>query len=323
MVDFVPIEKGTTIRQPSTANLMVYSGDRIDLSGNGQPYYNVTGLPVFSVYPSPWNFRIQRPNSIMNGFFTRIGVTELCLEWFVPNISGDLGNNYINFTVGGFATPQLIALTSGFYTVKDALDSLVYVLNNNTYYSANSVVFSIAVAPIAVNDVGPPVSTTGQNVVYALCCEVASVPTSFAMSATLLRSYLDFDVTGSQDKRRVRAPDLRPYRFIDFISPDLTYAQGVKDGATNFYNDNVLVRWYFDFDSPPEFDAYGFPILMGYKPFCLRRAYNPPKQIRWETNLPIGNLGFQVVDENHNLVSNLGNARFDSAWLMTLQVSEV
>jgi len=286
---------------------------------NGQPYYNTIGLPVFTTYPSPWNFRIQRPNSIMNGFFTRIAVTELGLEWFVPNISSGLGNNGITFTVTGFATPQLIELSSGFYTVKEALDSLVYVLNNNTYYAANSVVFSIEASPRAVNG---PADTIGQNNLYALVCKVATVLTNFTMSNTLLYNYLDFDPTVSST-RRVRFPDLRPYRFIDFISPDLTYAQDVKDGATNFNNNNVLVRWYFDFDTPPELDAYGYPILMGYKPFCLRRAYNPPKQIRWESNLPIGNLGFQVVDENNNFVTNLGNARLDSAWLMTLQVSEV
>jgi hypothetical protein len=323
MVDYVPTEKGTPIRQPSTANLMIYSGDRVDLAENGQPVYTALGLPVFSTYPSPWDFRIQRPNSIMNGFFTRIGVTELALEWFVPNINGELGNNTITFSVTGFATAQTITLSSGFYTVKDALDSLVYVLNNNTYYLANSVVFSIALTPLATNTAGPPASTVGQNNLYALVCKVATVLTTYTMTDTLLRNYLDFDNTGSQSSRRIRFPDLRPYRFIDFISSDLTYAQDVKDGATNFYNDNVLVRWYFDFDTQPDYDAYGFPILMGYKPFCLRRAYNPPKQIRWTPNLPIGNLGFQVVDENHNRVTNIGNARLDSAWLMTLQVSEV
>jgi hypothetical protein len=55
MVDYVPVEKGTTVRQPSTANLMISSKDR-----------NLT------VYPNPFDFQITKQASIFNGFFTRI-----------------------------------------------------------------------------------------------------------------------------------------------------------------------------------------------------------------------------------------------------------
>ena len=93
----------------------------------------------------------------------------------------------------------------------------------------------------------------------------------------------------------------------------------MKDASTAKIVRDVLVRWYFAFDQPPTLDKYGFPILMGYTAFCLRRTYSPPKQIRWESNMPLGNLAFQLYDPSGNLVE----MDAASSWGMTLQVSEV
>lgn len=98
----------------------------------------------------------------------------------------------------------------------------------------------------------------------------------------------------------------------------LTYNQAVKDASTSPNERDVLCRWYFDYDNQTPTDGYGFPILMGYAPFCLRRLFNPPKQIQWETNIPVGNLSFQLYDDDGTLVPV--NSRTE--YLMTLQVSE-
>ena len=129
--------------------------------------------------------------------------------------------------------------------------------------------------------------------------------------------------SGFDIEHLVQAPDLRNYSYIDFLSSQLTYNQKLKDASTNAADNNVLCRWYFAWDNPPQLDGYGFPILQGYTSFVERRLFNPPKQIRWESNMPIGQLSFQIVDENGFLLSatepNIG-AYF--TWQMTLQVSE-
>jgi len=61
-------EKAVTIRYPATANLMIDSSDR-----------NTTRNP------SAWDFQITKNQSIQNGFFTRVGTTEVVLEWCEPN----------------------------------------------------------------------------------------------------------------------------------------------------------------------------------------------------------------------------------------------
>lgn len=312
MVDYVPIEKGMTIRQPSTANLMISSMDRQDVV-NGVPVLTPIGNPTYTTYPSPFDFQITKTNSIMNGYFTRVATTEVVLEWFVPNISATLNNRTFTVVITSVGT-FTVTIAQGFYTVQQALDQIVSALNAKSGISG-TYTFSIS---NGYNGTGLPR--------VCLKCVVTSggAGQSFTVTETVLSDLLDFSPGGGATSLAgIFAPDLRPYRYIDFTSTQLTYAQDLKDGSTNTQDRNVLCRWYFDFDNQTASDSYGFPILMGYQPFTLRRIFNPPKQIRWEPNLPIGNLSFQVVDEYGAIIVGQANQRLDSQWLMTLQVSEV
>jgi hypothetical protein len=114
-------------------------------------------------------------------------------------------------------------------------------------------------------------------------------------------------------------PDLRPYRYIDFVSSQLTYAQDLKDNSTAPTSRDVLCRWYFADDQLPTLDEYGFPILMGYTLFTYRRIFNPPKQIKWDSNQPVGNLAFEVYGDTGSI---LPASDPNTNWLMTLQFSE-
>jgi len=109
MSEFIPTEKGVPIRQPSTANLMVDSQNRatIDLSGNVE-------------YGTPANFYINKRQSILNGYFTRIGVTEVVLEWFQPNVNNEEDENgfYSNqFAITDASGTHAITIPVGFYNV--------------------------------------------------------------------------------------------------------------------------------------------------------------------------------------------------------------
>ena len=286
------IEKGTTIRQPSTANLMIDSEDR-----------------TAAIYNSPFNFQITKPQSLMNGFFSRIGTTEVVLEWCEENINSQWNNRTITVDISGIAPntysgTQTINLTSGFYTAKQALDLLCSDLTD--------------LSGTTGADFGMTNSLTGM----VLFCNGAH----FQFANTALAVALDIENTPSipidSDTTviPVVCPDIRPVRYIDFVSPQLTYCQDLKDNSTAPYPRDVLCRWYFSDDVPEEVDAYGFPIYMGYRPFNRRRLFNPPKQIKWDNNQVVGNLEFQLYDENSNQIAGETNSR--SQWLMTLQFSE-
>lgn len=287
-MEFVPNEKATPIRYPSTANLMIDSFDR-----------NLVQ------YPTCENFLITKNQSIMNGFFTRIGTTEVVLEWFSGNIGG--ANGQFAYTVNDVTTNFSLA---GFYTVASLIDDIVSNLNETT--SSTGLTWSAS----AVQGGGVSLTATGApDIVFSLVAPIL---------LTLTAETTEFSGTipaGGSESFEIDAStaDIRPVRYLDMVCTQLTNNQAVKDASTAQNVRDVLCRWYFDYDNQNPTDEYGFPILMGYQPFCLRRLFNPAKQIQWQTNVPIGQLSFQLYDDS----GNLATVSEQTNYLMTLQASEV
>ena len=270
------VEKATVIRYPATANLMIDSDDR-----------NTTTNPSWA------DFQITRPQSVMNGFFTRVGTTEVVLEWCEPNIVAD----EIILDVSGAAvrSQQTFSIVNSFFNVSDLLNEIAVAFNNY-----NGVTFSVS----KIGNLAGINATGGKF-------RVISTPLAVKLG-------IDLDPSLQSRKSVIGCPDLRLYRYLDFTSPQLTYAQDLKDTSTQTFPKDVLCRWYMAEDSQETYDSLGFPILMGYEGFVRRRLFNPPKQIKWDNNLPLGNMVFQVYDDNGDLMP----VSSDSNFLMTLQMSE-
>lgn len=303
------VEKGYVARVPTTANLMVDSADRsYDISGNHK-YYRAT----------PFDFQFTNSQNYLNGFFTRIGNTETTLEWDIPNITPYNSTNSLLFDVSGTLVSTFIQ--QGFYTAGELIETLPQTMN--LACQAQSIPSTIA---------NFSTGTLGSSQQAYTLRNLGSA--NFSMSNTPLipklfseRAYLNNKV-----KQYNPSIDLRPTRYIDFTCTDITYNQNLKDSDTTTQPKDVVNRWYFDWDDSPQLDAYGYPILMGYTPFKARRIYNPPKQIRWSSDMPIGNMRWQLYDSDSKLMDyyTVSGARFDDPyppanttnWLMTLQASE-
>ena len=309
-MNFTPSEKASTFRQPSTANLMIDSDDRAFQSSD-------------ILETSPWRYQITRSNSIVNGFFTRVGLTELVVNWDIPNISSKFNNNVLIVDVSG-ASPngaQTITLPNGFYTAKKAIDCIVLALN--AAYATPSL-FSVVQD---CSGVGIDVSGARQWRAFM------AIP----LAEQLFQN--DLADTGSLLYRKTQylpSPDLRTVKYLDFVSSKLTYCQDVKDTSTVPLTQDVLQRWYMSWDDQNNLDAYGFPIYQGYTPFSSRKVFNPPKQIKFDTSIPVGNLDFEVfarfspafyavapLVQGYGSLADIYTVVPDSSsWLMSLQLSE-
>jgi hypothetical protein len=240
----------------------------------------------------------------MNGFFTRVGTTEVVMEWFSGNIGGSTGQ--FVYTVGETAYDFSLA---GFFTVADLLDAMVS--NLNEFTPSTGLTWTVA----TVQGGGASLTATGApGIVFS----VASPALVGLIQEPSLGGTIPAGGSESFDIEPVQA-DLRSTRYLDIVCTQLTNNQAVKDASTAENVRDVLCRWYFDYDNQNPLDAYGFPILMGYTPFCIRRIFNPPKQIQWQTNVPIGQMAFQLYDDRGELAKVSNNTDF----LMTLQASEV
>ena len=281
----------TTIRYPSIANLMVDSADRNTAN-----------------YPNCNNFSITRPYSMLNGSFTRVATTEVVFEWNTPNVGGVgfSGTLQYNTPAGQYS----LVIPTGFYTIEEAINMIVGLLNTES--TASGITWTVAASTLG----GALLTQAGAG---AGAVTVAQNPADPLQIITAI--FGTFVSTGAADPVPTRTTfiDLRPYRYIDIVSQSLTYAQNVKDASTADKVRDVLCRWYFDYDEQAAYDAFGYPILMGYKPFCLRRIFNPPKQIKWDNNLPVsGVMDFALYDNNGIIAATTTSTNF----LMTLQVSE-
>lgn len=307
------VDKGVTIRPPATANLMVDSADR-------NPVLDLSGIDI----SSPFDFTITRNQSLIQGFFNRIGTTEVVLEWYGDNVSSQLNNNTFAVQDSSGVTHTVTLPLSGAYTVQQTLDYIVYGLNNT------------AVPPIT----GYTFAIIGNNGLRQLANTAGLPPRFFRIMPGKLATQLDlWDLNIPSPLApgfRIKNPDLRPHRYLDFTSEQLTAVQEVKDASTQPQVRDVLCRFYFADDAPNQLDSYGFPILLGYTPFVQRRLFNPPKQIKWDNNTPVGGyLRFTVYDDMGNIpngtrlfqivantTTTFATYPTDTNWLMTLQLSE-
>jgi hypothetical protein len=319
MSDFVPVEKGVPIRFPSTANLLI---DSVDRYGYGSD--STSG-----------SFTIQKNQSILNGFFSRIAPTEVTLNWAVPNVYDISGTNP---TQGGLYFPANVrvdisgsSITNvkipvGLYTIGDALDTIVRQLNA----ASLGATFSITRVGNAVNLVSTvgyrfPLGTTANknglvtNLGFNLGGGYVTTKTIYSNQPAISEepgSGGGFTIDGTESYT-----SLVEYQYLDFVSNQLTYNQELKDSSTNQSTRDILFRWYLTQQPSTYPDQYGFPIYPTYAPFYERRPIAFPKQIKWSNNQPIGQLQFEVYGQsgqNSILLNTLG---YD--WGMTLLVSEV
>jgi hypothetical protein len=259
---------------------------------------------------SPWDFTISRRNQLINGFFTRVGTTEVVLEWNDGNIYE--GNSASVVDISGASVrnnDEIIQLTlGGFYTVADALEALTTAINDLSGTTGVSV-------SVVTNQGVAFLNVTGGKLLFS------------SNSGGLVEALGISPLDALDSSFFIQSPDLRHYRYLDFVSSELTAVQNVKDSSPAPFVRDVLCRWYMSEDQPELEDSLGFPILMGYKSFKRRRLYNPPKQIKWEQNYPVGNLSFQVYTDDGSLpvtvaINTVNPVPSKSQWLMTLQLSE-
>jgi hypothetical protein len=422
MTEFIPSEKGQTIRFPSTANLYIDSQDRTQgLKSN--------------------NFTISKPNNILAGFFTRLAVQEVVVDYCVNNISTAFNNNFLTAylfpvvgnlttytTSGSVATlpltitapspPRYVGqvvqvagatpsglnaiavitstnssqftyanttaagsgatagtatilvgnqpirnLTGNGTTIQIVVDTIpaAFIVGakvdiastDNNAFNNNPSVSSYTIASISgttisitsnikgtstggqiisIGQVGTATLGDGEYLVSeAITVLVAQLNSSSTGGASLSGFTIvqGSNITGqtfitgtypwqviydqlainldlqngfnSTLGKLVECPKLLPTLYFDIICNNLTYCQDLKDASTSSVVRDVLYRWYLAWDGPTTYDPFGYPIFQGYKPFLQRRSIPFPKQIKWDNNLPIGQLQFQVYDDKGNL----------------------
>jgi hypothetical protein len=334
-----------TSRPASSALLCIDSEDRFR-------DYEAKRAAVYTDYNgSPYDFQITKNESMMSGFMTRLGVTEVTFPWVIPNINPYTSKIQVGYSVGGAPTTTVtIELVEGFYTPKDIAATLQIAIRAQTgiatfvmtygaddlpnfQYAGNPGVAgtSIGFQPMPYNSAAYPYgkttkqlfdllgfstsvppNLTGNNIVQ----DAQVAPSASAIPAGSTNKYFYGGDTFAQS-----------IRYIDIVCSQLTYNQGLKDTMSQTIARDTLCRLYIAQDggdiltSQPN-DVTFSPI--GTYPTTIHRQFAVPKYIQWTPNQPVpGGLRFEVYDDaGNNLIGASSFSTQYSDWSMTLLVSE-
>lgn len=328
------VVKTTTQRPSSSAILAIDSEDRFKNYTEQRDVLMTTGYNA-----SAYDFQINKNESLMNGFFTRLGVTEVVFPWAIPNINNKTQDIYVTYKIGAAApVTTIVSLLQGFYKpseIATALQTDIRALNaalvpfTMTYgqatlevpqffYETNDANVLISFAPLPYNSVSAPAypypNTTKQ-----------------------LFDLLGFSTGGANANTDLEDVGFGTYtlcqaiRYVDIVCSQLTYNQGLKDTMSQTTARDTLCRVYLadannsgnNTLSPT--DANFCPA--GCAPAILYRNFAIPKYIQWRPDQPvIGGLRFQVYDDAGAILSEsaIGNTLEENTldWSMTLLVSE-
>ncbi|NDD53893.1 hypothetical protein EBZ39_08430 [bacterium] len=316
-------DSAITQRPVSSSLLCIDSEDR---------YGTVSNSRTSLSRSSPYDFTITKTENIMSGFFTRVAVSDINFPWGIPNIN--VKTNRMNVAWDGGA-PVEITLTPGFYTpaalaaavqvavralgggVPLAAFTIVYGLDNipRFSYATNNPARSIAFTPITTNSA------------------------SYNYDLTYTRQLFDLmgldDTNGFFSTTAVSGTTYcQAIRYVDIVSPQLTYNQALKDTMSQPVARDVLCRVYLGEPAgaqstvPPSSATFCPP---GCAPFTIYRQFATPKYIQWMPNQPVGGaVQFRVFDDQGQILTpslDVGGVFYDPLrsrldWSMTLLVSE-
>lgn len=248
-----PTEQGVPIRYPSTALLCVDSADA--------EKYNTQGYRVDDTSPAEVYINRQRP--MLFGYMTRLGLTEVNVQWNIPNVNDY--NNTLTWEMynglGGLEGTFRIALVKAFYTMpelalalQEEMNAAVAILvghaDNFKMYiggntSTNQVTGGVSGDTVSVtNPFLTIISNASYNFSFRIVPCTKFVPASGLYPASPYPALID-DLTNMLGITPTYVPGVVGYDslrgsyasmlytpYFDIVSNLITKNQNVSDGST-------------------------------------------------------------------------------------------
>jgi hypothetical protein len=229
-----------TTRPPASSLFCIDSDDRYSNYGQRR------SAPTY-----PFRFTIQKPESLLNGFFKRLALSEFRMNWTLPNISSAWGNNQMIMKWRIGATPQtdaVITIPDGFYPVQaiaDALDEIISSITPGFQVSVgdkNDDTLTFVGDQSGANEISfyftavTTPTTTGVNyspVINANCRQLIDM-----LNIPAYTTFQNVISTG--------IPNMRPMDYVDVVCSQLTYNQELKDSTSALITRDMITRIYLD-----------------------------------------------------------------------------
>jgi hypothetical protein len=310
------IESADTIRQPRSAFLLIDSADRAQQSGL------FTENVFIPEDEAPLNdFTIFKRQPFLSGYFTRLSVTEVRLDYATPNVNERNNNIDVVIANGPNAGQYTVTLTENYYTPLELAAALEDELNLIAVGETWTVVYNEDTYNFIVDN------TSGND------WEFLPYPyTTLAQTRKGLYYMINWGAglgPGTADDLITMAslpfPPLRYTDYIDVCSRQLTQYQKVKDNSTREnQTPAVLCRLYL-----ANYTAEGVgkdPLYVSYwpglSPTVVHRLFNVPKYSAWSPGQFIDQIDIQLRDDVGNLLYIPSELRTSLNFQLTCHASE-
>jgi len=281
-------------RNPASQYLVLDSRNRVQSS------------TVSAVSKEPWNdFRLQKPQSLMESFATRIGVCEIRFPWFIPNIT-KRNNTFTYFGyVGLVETATTITVPYGFYDpaslvteINNQMNVAGYVNGLTLSYFDGQYTFSpppgqisdlpyICFAPLTVNDTVLDVPSESSYYNNPSLCLTLGMPYEnvgflYGVTEPFSGNYTETLYT----------------QYVDIISNKYNqYTTNLDGNSYSSGSNRLLARVYLSDET-----STGGNYSNLYEPFVIHRQFKNPKMVMWNKEAVVDWFDISVVDQWNQLV---------------------
>ena len=226
-----------TVRPSSSANFAVDSADRY-ASYNAR----ANGLTT------PYTFSITKNESLLNGFFKRIALTEVVFPYYIPNINSKTDSIQVSINGAGLTTLTIPA--GGFYSPQGIADQLEGLL----------VTAGIATATVSYSNGVFTFASGGADT-------IAFARGNYGGLGAKLTEFQLYDLlnlngpglNGLQVSATTQISGVTRCRYteyIDIVSSQLTYNQDLKDGSSDPIVRDMIARVYIEDETSPVIPVY-------------------------------------------------------------------
>jgi hypothetical protein len=327
--------KTTQQRPPAYAQVLVSSTDR---------YTNFTDIYYSPTTSASW--RLNKQIAVMYGYFHRLAITELQVQWNIPTIVAGKNDLFILTLTAAPDVTSAITIPQGFYTGAElaAVIQSLLVADDAAWTAAGLSVQFVGGKFVFSVDTGELINIESIEPLPWAQANVADNTSQLRCLTTL--GLLDNNLSDPAETLTGAPAPLLYTRWMDICSSYLTKYQKAKDTTTlpGDLVSNVLHRVYAvppntstsvsstSFTTGTQTTPGEAPVVQTIdtasvgvtstlaRPWIMCIDPNTPKHIRWSTEEAVANFDIQVVDEYGEPI--FWSQQFPTEYQFTLFASE-